>query len=86
MTLIHQPKVTHYFKNAFMSLTKITFLNFGRYLSELAQLVPIPYSQERSTHFFDRLHDISVTIPRCYLDVYVNSFFPCRARLWILCL
>ena len=30
----------------------------------------------------DRLHDFSVTIPRCYKDVYVNSFFPCTARLW----
>ena len=24
----------------------------------------------------------SVTIPRCYKDVYVNNFFPCTARLW----
>ena len=22
------------------------------------------------------------TIPRCYKDVYANSFFPCTARLW----
>ena len=29
-----------------------------------------------------RLHDFSVTIPRCYKDVYVNSFFPRKARLW----
>ena len=28
------------------------------------------------------MHDFSVTIPRCYKDVYVNSFFPCTARLW----
>ena len=28
------------------------------------------------------MHDFSVTIPRCYKDVYVNSFFLCRARLW----
>ena len=26
--------------------------------------------------------DFSVTIPRCYKDVYVNSFFPRSARLW----
>ena len=26
--------------------------------------------------------DFSVTIPRCYQDVYVNSFFPRTARLW----
>ena len=35
-----------------------------------------------STHHSDRLHDFSVTIPRCYKDVYANSFFPRTARLW----
>ena len=24
----------------------------------------------------------SITIPRCYKDIYVNSFFPCTARPW----
>ena len=55
---------------------------FGRCSSELAQLVPFPYSRGRSTRYSDRLHDFSVTIPRCYKDVYVNSFFPHTARLW----
>ena len=55
---------------------------FDRCLSELAQLVPLPYSQGRSTLYSDRLHYFSVTIPRCYKDVYDNSFFPCTARLW----
>ena len=55
---------------------------FGRCSSELAQLVPLPFFQGRSARFYDRLHDFSVTIPRCYKDVYVNSFFPCTARLW----
>ena len=50
--------------------------------SELAQLVPLPYSRGRSTRYSDRLHDFSVTIPRCYKDVYVISFFPRTARLW----
>ena len=54
----------------------------GRCSSELAQLVPLPYSQGRSTRYSDRLHDFSVTIPRCYKDVYVNSFFPRTAKLW----
>ena len=53
---------------------------FGRCSSELAQLVPLPYSQGRSTHHSDRLHNFSVTIPRFYKDV--NNFFPCTARLW----
>ena len=54
---------------------------FGRCSSELSQLVSLPYSRGRSTHYFDRLHDFSVTIPRCYKDVYVNNFFPCTDRL-----
>ena len=49
---------------------------------ELAQLVPLPYSRGRSTLYPDRLHDFSVIIPRCYQDVYVNSFFSGIARLW----
>ena len=55
---------------------------FGRCSSELAQLVPLPYSRWRSTRYSDRLLDFSVTLPRCYKDVYVNSFFPRTARLW----
>ena len=51
---------------------------FGRCFSELAELVPPPFFQGRSTC---RLYDISITIRRCYKDVYV-SFFPRRARLW----
>ena len=46
---------------------------FGRCSSELAQLLPLPFSRGRSTRDFDRLNEFSVTIPRCYKDVYVNS-------------
>ena len=55
---------------------------FGRCSSELAQLVPLPFYQRRLSRYSDRLYDFSVTIPRCYKDVYVNSFFPHAARLW----
>ena len=55
---------------------------FGRCSSELAQLVPLLFSRGRSTRYFDRLRDFSVIIPRCYTDVYVDSFFPRTARLW----
>ena len=55
---------------------------FGKSSSELTQLVPLPYCWGRSTRYSDRLHDFSVTIPRYYKDVYVNSFFPRTARLW----
>ena len=55
---------------------------FGRCSSELAQLVPLPFSQGRSTRYSDRSYDFSVTFLICYKDVYVNSFFPRTARLW----
>ena len=58
---------------------------FSRCSSELAELVLLPYSRGRSTSYSDRLHDFSVTSPRCYKDVYVNSFFP-RTGSGILCL
>ena len=48
---------------------------FGRCSSELAELVPLPYSRGRSTRYSDRLHDFSVTIPSCYKDVYVKVSF-----------
>ena len=54
---------------------------FGRCSSELAQLVPLPFSRGRSTRYSDRLHDFSVPIPRCCKDVHVRNFFPCRAGL-----
>ena len=55
---------------------------FRRCSSELAQLVPLPYSRGRSARYCVRLHDFSVNIARCYKDVYVNSFFPRTARPW----
>ena len=55
---------------------------FGRCSSELAQLVPLPSFRGRSTRYSDRFRDFSVTIPRCYKDVYVKSFFPRIVRLW----
>ena len=55
---------------------------FGRCSSELAQLVPLPFSRGRSTRYSDRLHDFSITIPRCYKNFDVNSFFPRTARSW----
>ena len=54
---------------------------FGRHSSELALLVPLAFSQGRSTRYSDRLHDFSFTFPRCLKDFYVNSFFPHTARL-----
>ena len=47
------------------SLSLFYIYYFGRCSSELAQLVPCPYSHGRSTHYSDKLHDFSVT----FLDV-----------------
>ena len=55
---------------------------FGRCSSEMTPLVPLPYSPGRSTHYSNRSHDFSVIIPRCYKDVYVNSFLLRTAKLW----
>ena len=55
---------------------------FGRCSSELDQLVSLTFSQGRSTRYSHRLHDFSVTVPRCYQHVYVSNFFPCKARFW----
>ena len=48
---------------------------FGNYSYELAQLAPLSDSRGNPTHYSDRLHCFSGTIPRCYKDVCVNSFF-----------
>ena len=66
--LAHRPNVA--------SLSLFYRYYFARFSSEL------PYSRRKSTHYFDRLHDFSVTIPRCYKDVLVSSFFPRTAGLW----
>ena len=53
---------------------------FGKCSNKLPQLVLLPFPRERSSCYSDSLHDFSATISRCYKDVYVNSFFPCKAR------
>ena len=55
---------------------------FERCSSELAELVPHTFSWGNSTCYSDRLHRLFATIPRCYKDLYVNSFFPSKARFW----
>ena len=58
------------------SLILFYWYYFGRCSSELTQIVPLP-SHEGSLLIFliDCMTAFSVTIPRCYKDVYVNSFF-----------
>ena len=56
---------------------------FHRRSSELAELVPLSYFGGRSNCYSDTLHDFSVTISRCCKDVFINSFFPHTARLFL---
>ena len=55
---------------------------FSRCSSELPQLVPLLFSRGSSTRYSHMLYDFSVTIPRCYKNVYVSSFFPRTVKLW----
>ena len=87
-SLTMPPNINCWFSWTLGSLLNVASLNlfykyyFGRCSSELAQLLPFAFSWGSSASYSDRLHDFSVTIPRCYRDVYVNSFFPHTARLW----
>ena len=47
---------------------------FGRCSSELAQLVPLPYSWGRSTRYSDRLHDFSVILDVRRMSMSTVSF------------
>ena len=47
------------------SLTVFKRYCFERFSFHVAWLVPILYSQGKSTHYSERLHYFSVTIPRC---------------------
>ena len=62
---------------------RLLILQLLRHLNPwlIAELVPFPYSHVRSTHYSNRLHDFSVTIPKCHKEVYVNNFFSPTARL-----
>ena len=55
--------LTHFRNVASLSLFYSYY--FGRCSSELAQLVPLPFSRGRSTRYSERLHDFSATIPKC---------------------
>ena len=56
---------------------------FGRYSSELVELVPLLFSRGWSTCYSNRLYGFPVSFPRCYEDVSVNSFFPlATTTLW----
>ena len=56
------------------SLTLFYRYYFGRCSSELAQLVPLPFSRGRSTRYSDGLHDFSVTIPKMFQGCLCQQF------------
>ena len=41
-----------------------------------------PFPQGMSAPYSERLPDFSVSIPRCYKDIYVNSLFLRTSILW----
>ena len=59
---------------------------FGRCSSELAQLVPLPFSRGRFTRYSDRLHDFPVNIPRFTRMSVSTVSFLARLNSGILCL
>ena len=54
---------THCRNVASLSVFYRYYFGFGRWSSELAQLVPLPFSRGRSTRYSDRLNDFPVNIP-----------------------
>ena len=46
---------------------------FSRCSSELAQLVPLLFSEERSTGYYDRLHDFSLMLQGCLCQQFLSS-------------
>ena len=78
-----------------LGLTFSSKLDWGSYIISIAILlvlcffllrllcisINLPYSNAWNTVVMSGLV-LLVVIPRCYKDVYVNSFFPRTARLW----
>ena len=61
---------------------------FGRGSSELAQLVPPPYSHGKSTHYSDRLHVFFATImkmliPTVYFLEHLGSRIFCQYNAFL---
>lgn len=53
---------------------RLTKLNVNENLSELTGLVLLSSSQGRPTHYSE-FYGFSITIPRCYKNVYVKTVF-----------
>ena len=58
---------------------------FGRCSSELAQLVPLPFYQGRSTLYSDKLHDFSVNILSVTRMTMPTVSFPAQLNSGSLC-
>ena len=76
LAVSHEPLAHH--RNV-VSLSLFYRYYFGRCSLELAQLVPLP-SSRGGLLITDILHVFSVTIPKCYKDVYVNSLLSLHSK------
>ena len=64
------------------SLSLFYSYDVGKCSTELAELVPHPYSCGSSSRYSNRLHVFSVTSRRNFKNVYVKNFFPGTTRIW----
>ena len=69
-----------------VSLSPFYRYYFGRCSSELAELVPLPFSLGRSTQYSDRFHDFSASIPKCARMSLSTVSFLAQLDSGILCL
>ena len=79
--LLHKLRETH----LHISMTQSDFFykfHFGKCSYELTRLVPLLCSLGKSACYSNEPHDFSVTTPKCYDNVCVNSFFTQGARNW----
>ena len=60
------------------SLSRFYRYHFGRCSSELAKRL---FSSGRYSRYYDRGHDSSFNVPRCYKETYVNSSLSLTAKL-----
>ena len=79
--LLVQHLLSFFHRRNVTSLSFFCCYYFGICFTELAELLLLPFSVRRYMHYFDRLYDVSVALPRCDINFYVNIVFLRAARL-----
>ena len=64
LTLTNSLKLLGHGRNVASSSLFYSY-HFGRCSSEMAELALLPYTRRRYTPYSNRLHDFSITVPRC---------------------